>query len=122
MSLKSEPSSKNIFLYTPLHSLPSPPPIHFISSTPTHYYIDERERSRKHADFERGQVSKVVHGIKQQLSHERSLKLDAFHQVDHLVQQVSKYYTVTFAFHQVDHLVQQVSMCNRWVSCAMWGK
>ena len=46
-------------------------------------------------------MSKVVHGIKQQLSHERSLKLDAFH--------------------QVDHLVQQVSMCNRWVSCAIWG-
>ena len=49
---------------------------------------EEQERARKYSTFERSQVSKQVHGIKQQLSHERNLKLDAFHQVDNLVQQV----------------------------------
>lgn len=52
-------------------------------------FAEEKERTRRHNEMEKSQVSKAMQGMKSQLSHERSLKLDAFHQVNSLVHQVS---------------------------------
>ncbi len=49
---------------------------------------DDRDRFRLYSESERQRAVRTLRGMRQQLVHERSLKLDAFHHVEDLLQQV----------------------------------
>lgn len=49
-----------------------------------------QDRSERLLTAERGQTSKTLHQMRQQLHHERRLKREAFHTVDDLLSKVSR--------------------------------
>ena len=51
-------------------------------------FADERDKFRLYSEVERQRAVRTLRAMKQHLVHERSLKLDAFHHVEDLLQQV----------------------------------
>ena len=53
--------------------------------------LEEQDRSSKIQLLTQEKVRKDIEAIKKQLTHERTLKLDAFHRVDELQSQVRRW-------------------------------
>ena len=58
------------------------------SHTHVSMFADERDKFRLYSEVERQRAVRTLRAMKQHLVHERSLKLDAFHHVEDLLQQV----------------------------------